>query len=65
MYIVIAGGGDIGYNLANTLVKEGHNIAIIDAAKEVATSLEGLDAMVVVGNAASERVLDEAYIDLC
>ncbi|MEA3559120.1 MAG: Trk system potassium transporter TrkA [Candidatus Thermoplasmatota archaeon] len=61
--VVIAGGGDVGFNLARTLSEEGHNITIIEKDDRETEKLEGLDILVVNGNAASPSVLQKAYIN--
>ena len=35
MNIIISGCGNVGYHLARTLMKEGHNVTVIDADPEV------------------------------
>jgi len=61
--VVIAGGGDVGYLLAKILSEEGHNLTVIDSDPEVARKLESLDVLVILGNAASPRTLNKAYIN--
>lgn len=61
--VIIAGGGDVGFHLARTLSEEGHNITIIEKEDDVTEKLEGLDILVVAGNAASPSVLQKAYIN--
>ncbi len=63
MYIVIAGAGEVGYTIARSLSEAGHNIAIIDRDKSACARVEGLDVLVICGNAASPAKLDEAYIN--
>ncbi len=60
--IVIAGSGKVGFHIASTLLKEGHNIIIIEQDKEAFQLAESLDALVITGNAASPKVLADAYI---
>ena len=61
MYIVIAGAGEVGYTIARSLADSGHNIAMIDRDKNACARAEGLDVLVINGNAASPAKLDEAY----
>jgi len=63
MYAVIAGAGEVGENLAKALYKEGYNLAIIEKDPVAADEAEGLDALIVRGNAASPKKLAEAGID--
>lgn len=61
--VVIAGGGDVGFSLARALSEEGHNVTVIEKDEEKTRKLEGLDVMVVQGNAASQSTLNKAYIN--
>jgi trk system potassium uptake protein TrkA len=63
VYIVIAGAGVVGLQIARALSKEGHNIAIIDKDSGACERAEALDALVIKGNAASMSTLEEAYIN--
>lgn len=60
--VVIAGAGEVGYYIARSLYSEGWEVAIIESDPEAADRAEGLDALVVRGNAASTRALEEAGI---
>ena len=64
MYIVIMGGGRVGLALANLLIDEGEDIALIESdsslCNEVATEL---DALVVCGNGTKSQLLEEVNID--
>ena len=62
MNVVIAGAGEVGYYIARSLYSEGWEVAIIESDPEAADRAEGLDALVVRGNAASTRALEEAGI---
>lgn len=63
MYIVIGGGGNIGYALAQSLYSEGHDIAIIEKDVEACKHAEALDVFVVKGNAGSPETLISAGIE--
>src|SRR5262245_35397079 len=60
-YILIAGGGKVGVNLARELYESGHEVALIerDAARAVALSSK-LDCPVFVGDSSTHDVLDNA-----
>jgi len=58
--IIIAGMGQVGYNLALALSKEGHNLTIIEIDTEVTSVQESVDALVINGNAASLDILELA-----
>ncbi|MCD6301358.1 MAG: NAD-binding protein [Staphylothermus sp.] len=63
MRIIIAGGGDIGVELADALIKEKHDVVLIEADPKRADELaQQLDCLVINGNAAHPQVLEEAGI---
>lgn len=64
MQIVIVGDGKVGAMLTDQLSKEGHDIVVIDTNSQVLQhSQETFDVMVVNGNGASMKVLQEARAD--
>lgn len=64
MKIIIVGCGKVGVNLAQQLVQEGHNIALIDTDEDVLQKLSNtLDVMGIVGNGASYNVQMDAGIE--
>jgi trk system potassium uptake protein TrkA len=61
MKIIVVGAGEVGTHITSTLSLEGHDIILIELGPErAARARETLDALVVEGNGASMRVLDEA-----
>lgn len=61
MRIVIVGGGEVGFNAARMLSGEGHRVVLIDQDEaHVERMTEQLDALVMHGNGASPKVLQEA-----
>lgn len=61
--IIIVGCGSVGSALAEQLVREGHNLTLIDQNPEVLHSITNLyDVMGVIGNGASYSVQIEAGI---
>src|SRR5260370_42331931 len=60
-YILIAGGGKVGVNLARELYESGHEVALIerDPARAVALSSK-LDCEVFVGDSSTHDVLESA-----
>lgn len=60
-YILIAGGGKVGVNLARELYESGHEVALIerDPARAVALSSK-LDCQVFVGDSSTHDVLENA-----
>lgn len=63
MRAIIVGAGKIGYHIAQVLVKDHHDVVVIEADDERAKDLEEeLDVQVIKGNGASSAVLEEAGI---
>ncbi len=61
MQIVVIGGGKLGYSLAQHLVKEGHNVTMIDRSDLVMQkNMDTLDAMFIKGSGVSANTLREA-----
>ncbi|RLF48834.1 MAG: Trk system potassium transporter TrkA [Thermoplasmata archaeon] len=63
MYAVIGGAGEMGYQVARILLREGFDLAIIERKGERIDEISNLDALIVRGNAASPRVLKNAGVD--
>ena len=61
MKIIIAGGGKVGYSVAETLSAEGHDITVIDRDAEVVSRLSNtLDVICVEGSAINPETLRDA-----
>jgi trk system potassium uptake protein len=61
MYIVVAGGGKVGYHLAKALLNEGHEVLIIERDKRKCEHIaEELGSVVVRGDACEASTLAEA-----
>lgn len=61
MYILVAGGGKVGYYLTKTLVNEGHEVLLIERDhQKVETYAERFGAVVLEGDAAEASVLAAA-----
>ncbi|MBQ5782117.1 MAG: Trk system potassium transporter TrkA [Oscillospiraceae bacterium] len=61
MNIIIVGSGKVGFFLAEQLVKEKHDITIIDFEDEaLGKAYDSLDIMTIKGNGVSPTVLEEA-----
>ncbi len=61
MKIIIAGGGKVGYSVAENLAGEGHDITIIDKNPDHITTLSNsLDVICVEGSATNAETLQEA-----
>lgn len=64
MYIIIAGCGKIGSNLAKRLSSDGHDVAIVDSdSKSFSLLGSGSNCMTVTGMPIDEDVLKEAGIE--
>lgn len=63
MRIVVVGAGEVGFNVAQMLSGEGHDVVIVDwDAARVERTSGILDALVLHGNGASPKMLEEAGI---
>ena len=64
MDIVIVGSGKVGFSLAEQLVKEEHNVTVVDNDEEALRRAgDQLDIMTVRGNGVSAAALREAVVD--
>ncbi len=64
MKVIILGAGELGKNLASILVKDHHDVVVIDNNVALLQRLQNyLDVMVIQGNCSSVKVLKEAGID--
>ncbi|WP_423792762.1 potassium channel family protein [Methanocaldococcus indicus] len=64
MYIIIAGLGRVGFTLAKSLEKRGHDLVLIDIDKERCklASME-IDCIVINGDCRKSKVLEDAGIE--
>src|SRR5262245_17750664 len=59
MYLIVAGGGKVGYYLTKTLVNEGYEVLLIEKdKKKVDIYTDRFGAVVVQGDACEASVLD-------
>ncbi len=64
MKIIIAGGGDLGYYLAKTMLGRNHEVSIIEVSMERASSISTqLDRSVILGNATELECLQYAHTE--
>lgn len=64
MYVVVAGGGKVGYYLGRSLLNENHEVLIIERDKRRADSIaEDLGSVVLRGDACEASTLAEAGAD--
>ncbi len=58
--IVIIGAGEVGYNLTKALSKENYDLTVIDIDPEKCQRINNsIDAHVIVGDGASQRILQK------
>ncbi len=61
MYVIVAGGGKVGFYLARALLNEGHEVLVVEQNKRKSASIsEELGSVVMLGNADEARTLEEA-----
>lgn len=66
MFIIIAGGGKVGYNLAKGLIADGHEVALIEKDKNRYQVLaEEFGESVIYGDASDAFVLKQAGTNRC
>jgi trk system potassium uptake protein TrkA len=60
-FVVIAGGGRVGFHLARSLRADGHEVVLIERDQRVATEITTrLDVPVIIGDGSMPGVLEEA-----
>ncbi|HVD44964.1 MAG TPA: NAD-binding protein, partial [Rubrobacter sp.] len=60
---MIIGAGDVGLNTVRMLSQEGHDVVLVEKdEKLVEQATEELDALVIAGNGANPKLLNEAGI---
>ena len=63
-YVIIMGGGRVGLSLANLLIDEGYDIALIENDEALSNEVAAeLDALVIYGNGTSSKLLEEINIE--
>jgi trk system potassium uptake protein TrkA len=61
--IVVVGGGEVGYMVAQTLSSEGHDVTVVEEDEERADKVDSeLDVITVRGNGARPQVLEQAGV---
>ncbi len=61
MYIIIGGGGDVGYYLARNLLSRGHEVLLLEKSSSRSQALaEELGQSVIKGDACEARTMEEA-----
>ncbi len=63
MKVVIIGGGEVGFHVAKALSEEDYDITVVDIdPSKCRRASENLDVIVVEGNGASPKILNEASV---
>ena len=61
MYIVVVGAGEVGYELAKALIRNDHEVFIIEKSQERCNAIKDeLGSLVIAGSGSDEAVLREA-----
>jgi len=61
MYIIIAGGGVVGFNIASLLAEEEHEVVVVEQSAAALEKIRSqLDVKTIRGNAATPKILREA-----
>src|SRR5450759_185228 len=61
MYIIVVGGGKVGYHLAKALLSEGHELLVIEKARErIEYICSELGSICLLGDGCEAAVLAEA-----
>ncbi|MFC1950655.1 Trk system potassium transporter TrkA [Chloroflexota bacterium] len=61
MYIIISGGGIVGFHIASLLVEEEQEVVVVEQSEEILESIRRqLDVKTILGNAPTPKVLREA-----
>ncbi|MBN2283616.1 MAG: Trk system potassium transporter TrkA [Deltaproteobacteria bacterium] len=64
MRVVVIGAGEVGYNIADILSKEGNDLIIIDKNEErLKYVAENLDVQTIVGSGSSPQILKKARLE--
>ncbi len=63
MYIIVAGIGQVGLQIVETLLEEGHSVVVIENDPDRMKEVDSLDLLSISGNAASLKTLIEAGIN--
>ena len=61
MRIVIAGAGEVGYNIAKD-ISDAHEVVVIESDEEKIVDLERLNVETIIGNAANVEILKKAEV---
>ncbi len=64
MYVIIVGGGVVGFHIASLLAEEEQNVVVVEQSEEVLENIRRqLDVKTILGNATTPKVLREAEVN--
>ena len=64
MRVIVIGAGEVGYNIADILSKEGSDVVVIDKDEDRLKAVsENLDVQTITGSGSSPQILEEARLD--
>ena len=63
MKVAVAGAGETGFHIAQSLSNEGHSIVVIDTQEETLEHVRNsLDVLAILGDGSNHRILEEAGV---
>lgn len=62
MYVLVAGAGALGRQVARLVRAEGHDVVVIERDPDAVARAQAMDVLVIEGNASSPRVLERANV---
>jgi len=66
LYIIIVGGGDLGYYLTQLLIEENHDVVVVDKDPKVCERISSeLDVVATQGDATEGKTLEKAGVREC
>ncbi len=65
MHVIIIGAGEVGYELAESIRRKGHDIVIVDRDEHACQRVRDLDIKVIKGNGARPELLNSLDIRSC
>ena len=63
MYIIISGAGEVGYSIAESLSRVGHEVTVIEQNEDVLERVKALDVKFINDNGAKMEILEMAGIE--
>ena len=63
MYIIISGAGEVGFSIAESLSRVGHEVTVIETREDVLERAKALDVKLINDNGARMEVLESAGVE--